>query len=1104
MTEVRRAVTEKGSPVTDDQHATRPYFRAPSIDPAGHRIAFVYAGDIWLVDAGGGNAERLTAHPANHMLPRWSPDGSAIAYTSSRTGQGDVYVLPLDGGEVRRLTYHEAQNAVECWSPDGAAIYFTSPRERQGTAVYRIAASGGTPVCWIAQPYERLGTVAVSPCGRWLAFSLMRDHWWRRGPNPYGGAELWVASNAPDASDFYRVSDAPGLNYCPMWSPDSQAIVFVSDRDGCENLWVAPREGGTAERITAFKDGRLLWPSISANGRTIAFERDFGIWTLDLASGATARVPIQVRQDTKMTPVRVQTYTRDVGELALSPDGKKVAFTVRGKIFADFADKETERDQRQGPAYPISQTTFRDSDIAWSPDSRCLAYVSDRHGDEEVYHYDFLTRRESRLTHGSKRKSFPCFSPDGRWIAYARGDDEIRLINVASGEDRPFVRAHFVFGASFAWSPDSRWLAFCAQDERFFSNLYVQHIEEHQAHQISFLSNLQAAGPLWSPDGRFIIFTTGQYRAESQIARIDLQPQLPVFREAEFERLFESHKGDHRGEQTSGRPPTPGLAQPHHADTDREPQPVIVPVIEPDDAPDHTLAQQNAPSKPSRPASSREVAIVFSGIERRLRLLTPPQMDAIALCISPDGRDLVCSATVAGRQNLWTLPLDEPRADQGPRQLTSTPGAKSHAWFTPDGKHLYFLDGGTIAIRKFPKGEQTTLAVSAEVIVDFAHEKRQIFEECWRLLRDCFYDERFRGIDWEAMHEQYAPLIQGAQTPSEVSLLINLMVGELRSSHVGLLRGDGNGGQDGYLGIALDPVAYLRSGQFRIARVIPDSPAAVARNGALQPGETLLAVNGVALTPDTSLDALLQRTAGRRVILRVAAPSGEQRDVEVRPVPAEQYDWLRYRAWVLENEQIVHRASDGRIGYVHIRKMSYDAYQQFLTDLDVEMHNKDGLVVDIRFNSGGHTATFILDVLMRRSILLSAFRNRSVADSSHIFGNRVLNKPTVLVTNESSSSNAETFSESYRRQGLGVVVGKPTAGAVIGTFTRRLIDGSSLRLPQLRVTTPEGEDLEGRGRPVDLDVPLRLGEWRDGRDAQLEAAVRTLLVDLDREERHIG
>ncbi|MGQ9547305.1 MAG: S41 family peptidase [Roseiflexus sp.] len=1077
-----------------EQYPARPYFRTPAMDPTGSRVAFVYAGDIWLVATDGGRAERLTAHPANHLWPRWSPDGAAIACTSTRTGQGDVYVVPLDGGAVRRLTYHEAQSAVECWSPDGNAVYFTSQRERQGTAIYRVALSGGTPIRWIAQPYERLGTVAVSPCGRWIAFSLLRDPWWRRGPNPYGGAELWLASNKPDADDFRKLSDAPGLNYCPLWTPDSRSIYFVSDRDGAENLWIVARDGGVAERVTSFTDGRLLWPSISADGTTIVFERDFGIWLLDLPSGNTAPIPITVRQDTKVTPVRVQTYTRDVQELALSPDGKKIAFIVRGKIFADFADKEHEREQRQGPAYRVSQTSFRERDVSWSPDSRSLVYVSDRHGDEEVYRYDFLTRSETRLTWGPKRKGAPCFSPDGRWIAYACGDDEIRLIDVAGGTDRAFIRARFVFGASFSWSPDSQWLAFCAQDERFFSNLYVQRIDDEQAHQISFLSNLQAAGPLWSPDGRFIVFTTGQYRAESQIARVDLQPQPPFFREAAFERLFETNRHGMGEGAGTARHSVHRPDQTRNTDADREPQ-LFLPVVERDTHPgDVPIREEERPALPS--TSTGEVRIVLSGIERRLRFLTPPHMDATALDISPDGRDLICSATIAGQQNLWTVPLDDARANRGPRQLTDTSGIKSYARFAPDGKSIVFLDGGVISVRKFPKGEQTTLSISADVVIDFAQEKRQMFEECWRLLRDYFYDERFRGVDWYAMHDRYAPLIQGAQTTTELYLLLNMMIGELRSSHTGVVRNGGNG-QDGYLGVTFDPVEQLQSGRLRVVEVIPDGPAATAPNGALSPGDVILAINGTMLTRETSLDALLQRTAGRRVILRVADPSGSQREVEVCPVSAEQYDWLCYRAWVLNNERIVHRASHGRLGYIHIRRMNYDAYQQFLADLDVENHHKEGVVIDVRFNSGGHTATFILDVLMRRSMLVSTFRNRSAADSSHIFGNRVLNKPTVLVTNECSSSNTETFSESYRRQGLGKVVGRPTAGAVIGTFTRSLLDGGTIKLPQLRVTTPEGEDLEGRGRPVDVDVPLPLGEWRFGRDAQLERAVRVLLDDLD-------
>jgi C-terminal processing protease CtpA/Prc len=246
---------------------------------------------------------------------------------------------------------------------------------------------------------------------------------------------------------------------------------------------------------------------------------------------------------------------------------------------------------------------------------------------------------------------------------------------------------------------------------------------------------------------------------------------------------------------------------------------------------------------------------------------------------------------------------------------------------------------------------------------------------------------------------------------------------------------------------------------------------------------------------------LLQRTAGRRVRLRFgphpdAAPE-ETIEAAVRPVNRHQYEYLRYRAWVYANEAFVHRISAGRLGYVHIRGMSYEAYQQFLVDLDSEIYRKEGVVVDARFNSGGHTSTFILDVLARRSLLRSAFRDRTVTDAAYVAGNRVLDRPTVLVTNESSASDTETFSEGYRRLGLGKVVGRPTAGAVIWTYNYRLMDGSYLRLPRLRVATPEGEDLEGKGRAVDVDVPLPMGAPARGEDPQLEAAARTLLVQID-------
>ncbi|MFL5806541.1 MAG: S41 family peptidase [Roseiflexaceae bacterium] len=1124
--------------MNDTQQPARPYFRTPAISPDDTLVAFVHAADIWIVPVAGGVAERLTANPAGHACPRFSPDGAQIAISSGRTGQGDIYTLPLRGGDVRRVTYHDAHSAVEDWSPDGRQIFFSSARDQQSSAIYRVGVAGGTPIPWISQPYERLNSLAVAPDGGRLAFNVSRDHWWRRGPNSYGGSEIWVVGSAPDADDFRKVSDYTGMNRWPCWSPDGQGLYFVSDRDGMENIWFQSLEGGAASKITSFSEGRLLWPAISRDGRTIVFERDFSIWRLDLASGTASPIPISVRPDTKITPVRLYTYTRDLSELELAPDGKKVAFVAHGEVFADFADKETDKEQRQGPALRVTNTPFRESDLDWSPDSRRLIYASDRHGDEEVYLYDFVARAEARLTNSAGPKAAPRFSPDGKWIAYARGDTEIRLLDTETYADRPFVRASFNFSASFAWSPDSRWIVFIARDERSFSNLYVQRLDTDAPRQITFLSNLEAYRPLWAPNGRFIIFTTGQYRAESQIARVDLAPTPPLFREAEFEKLFEQPAAGSRPPTTDHRPPTtdekpssassmyggPSVAARVAARAENQ-EPTDPPTPDEQPAPEAQAEAQTQNSKLK--TQNLEIEIVFEGIERRLRFLTPTQMDADAMCIGLDSRDLIFGAAVAGKYNLWSMPLDEPRADQPPRQLTSAPSRKWAAQFAPDGKSFFFLDNGQIMIRKFPTGDQSQLYVSAEVVVDFNQEKRQVFDEAWRLLRDHFYDPTFRGLDWRTARDQFAPLVAGAQTYGDLLNILNMLVGELRASHLGAAPAGSAPVQDGYIGLLFDRAEQAATGRLRVAAIVPDSPAALAGGAeGIRIGDYLVAVDGAPVEPETSLDRLLQRTVGRRVLLRVASAAEELqesvvrgpssvetsheqpttddgprtkdlREVAVRPVSAGHYDDLRYRGWIYANEAYVHKISGGRLGYVHIRRMDYPSYQQFLSDLDAETHSKEGVVVDARFNGGGHTATFILDVLARRSVLLSIFRDRPPADAGHLAGNRVLNKPTVLVINESSFSNTEMFAEGYRRLGLGKVVGRPTGGAVIWTIRYRLLDGTSFSLPRIKVATPEGEDLEGTGRAVDVDIALPVGEPARGKDSQLDAAVKTLLAQID-------
>ncbi len=1096
-----------------------PYLQSPALSPDGSQLAFVYASDIWLVSSAGGTAERLTAHPGTNIQPRFAPDGHALAFTSFRTGSGDVYILPLDGGDLRRLTFDDSTCYVCDWAADGQAIYFESAYEQQGFAIWYVSLDGRTPVCLYAEPYESLSQAAISPDGAWLALTVERQRWWRRGPDPYSPEDILLLPALPPATASADTlprlvigADAPfaayaGANRAPLWSPDGQGLYFVSDRDGTENLWYYQLEPPALTQITHFRDGRLIAPSIARNAPVIAFERhahgDDGvyrpqIWRLDLVSHTFTPLTIRVRPDTQFTPIYTEYRTRAFSEFALAPDGKKVAFVARGNVFADFADKETDRERREGDSFPITQNTARQSELVWHPRSRVLVYVSDRSGEPELYAYDFTTQQERQLTRDGTAKRAPCIAPDGTHVAYIRGADAIWLLNLDTGEQAAFARGVFIWSSDLAWSPDSQWLAFISLDEQFFSNVYVQQRGTYTARQITFLSNVEGSDLRWSPDGQYLVFSSGQFRAESQIVRVDLRPPSPQFREADFEKLFSD------APEPTRKSVSPSTGQTH-------PDPAAAPADAPDTAetPDtadtaetpDTADTAETPDTPT-PTTGKPVEIVFEGIQRRLHILTPPQMDASVAALSPDSRDLLFLANVAGKTNIWNLHMDEARRDTPPRQLIASSSSKAQVQFAPDGKSFYYLDDGQITIRKFPAGnDATVLRVRSSMQVDFAAEKEQVFGEVWRLMRDYFYDESFGGRDWHALRQQFAPLVHAARVPADLLTAINLMIGELGTSHTGVYWSGKWESDDGYTGLVFDPQEQLSTGALRVADVVPDSPVAHTAQPP-QPGEYLVAVNGTPITPQACLPALLHERVGQRVRLAFApmalpAEPAQIRTLDIRLIDSEEYEHLRYRAWVDRNRAYTERISKGRLGYVHIPEMTYTAYQQFLLDLDAATHACEGVVLDMRYNGGGYIATFILDVLTRRKVLRTGFRGALATDPYHLSGNRTLDRPTVLVTNEQSASNTEIFTEMYRRLGLGQVVGKPTAGRVIGTVNRPLLNGSYVRLPMYAYTTPEGENLEGTGRQVDVRVAQPVGAWQAGHDAQLDAAVATLLATLD-------
>ncbi|MES2179404.1 MAG: DPP IV N-terminal domain-containing protein [Gemmatimonadota bacterium] len=1053
-----------------------PSFAEPSLSPDHREIAFVSGGDIWTVPFAGGDARLLVSNPSNESRPLWSPDGTRLAFSSTRSGNGDIYVLTLASGELKRITFDDVSDVLDNWSRDGKWIYFSSTsRDVAGMAdVWRVRAEGGTPVQVAADRYTAEYFSAPAPDGSTIAITgrgVPFGQWWRRGHSHIDESEIWLVHDVAPASTsiprYEQMTTGGAKSLWPMWSPDGGTIYFMSDRSGQENLWSRPVKAGEATQLTRFTDGRVLFPSISADGQAIAFERDFGVWTYDVASKQSKRVSISLKGAPAGPGVEHTTLTNGIQQLALSPDARKVAFAVRGEIFAASA-----RDG--GEATRVTSTAGPEEQLAWAPDSRRLVYASEREGAWHLFLYDFASRAETQLTRGTANDVAPRWSPDGRRIAFVRGARELCVLDVAAGTDKVVATASlsrppFVDERGVAWSPDGRWLAYATSDgSKQFANVFIVPADGGTPRQASWISNANGGGLSWSTDGTFITFASGQRTEDGQVIRIDLVPRTPRFREDQFRDLF----------TTPGRVPGPQTQQPG-------PGAPATPAAAP--APD-TAARRD-----SAAAARRNTTIVFEDIRRRAAAL-PVGVDVNSAVLSPDGKVLLLTASAAGQTNLYTYNVDDLTQDAVARQLTSTPGFKSSAQWSPDGKEVYYLEGGRISIVNMDNRAVRSVNVSAELDVDFSKEKLAVFQTAWSYLRDNFFDAGMHGTNWTALRDEYADHVAGARTPDEMRRLMSLMIGELNASHLGIGGPAAQGASTGKLGLRFDRAEYERDGKLRVTEVIALSPAALAGNVTV--GDVLTAIDGKPLDAASNIDELLSYRTGKQTVLTVTPRTGAPRQVTVRPINTATEKGLLYRVWVESRRDYVAKASGGRLGYVHMVDMSDVALRQLYNDLDAEQHDREGVVVDVRNNNGGFVNAYALDVFSRKPYLTMQSRGDPATGARTALGQRSLERPTVLVTNQHSLSDAEDFTEGYRAMKLGQVVGEPTAGWIIYTSNRTLLDGTTVRLPGTRITGADGKDMELAPRPVDQLVIRPVGEGYSGRDSQLDAAVKTLLATL--------
>ncbi|MEZ5346546.1 MAG: S41 family peptidase [Pyrinomonadaceae bacterium] len=1053
-----------------------PYLTEPAISPDNKEIAFVSGGDIWTVSSSGGTAQLLISHEATEGRPAYSPDGKKLAFTSTRTGNGDIYVLDFATNALTRITFNDTSDNLDAWSKDGTWLYFyASNQDIAGmNDIFRVRATGGTPLAVSNDLYTNEFFAAPSPDGASLAFSargISNGQWWRNGRSHIDETELWVKQG----SDYREIASRGAKQHWTMWSPDGSTLYYGSDRSGAQNIWSQPKTGN-AKQLTDFKSGRVLWASISYDGKDIVFERDFKIWKLDTKSGRSAPVPITLRGNVASPATSRMDVSSDISEIAVSPDGKKIAVVARGEVFAATADEGDE-------AVRVSETAAPESFASWSSDSKRVVYSSERSGKLQLFEYDFASEKETQLT--SLGNDYAAvYSTDGDNIAFLRNGREIWVYDRKKKQERKLANTYtdippLAGKRTFAWSPDNQWIAFLTltPENRSYTNVSVVSLKGNDAKPISFIANSFSGTISWSPDGEYILFDSTQRTETPSLARIALKLRTPKFNEDKFRDLFEQENPQEKPKPT----PTPVAPT-----TTESPAPPVTPTA--GDAP------ATAPKKPDD--KKKKTEIEFEDIRKRLSLIDPG-VSINEHVISPDGKTLLVTAAAEGSFNLYTISLEELERNRSAKQITSSPTFKSDAQFSPDSKSVYYIENGRVRNVDLARGNIRSLPLSLGMKVDFNEEKMQIFDQGWRYMRDHFYDPAFHGTDWNAVYKTYEPLIRGSKNMDEMRRLMNMMVGELNASHLGVSgSSDFRGAPIGRLGLRFDRAEYEANGRLKITEIITLSPAAVSKE--IKTGDYLLSIDKKRIDGSTNIDELLENKVGSRVEIEISNSSAgtNPKKIVLKPISTGAEKQLLYRQWVESNRDYVDRISGGKLGYIHLPDMGSGTLAQVYVDLDVINQKKQGVVVDIRNNNGGFINPYVIDIFARQSYLTMQERGLWQYPARSALGQRALERPTILVTNQHSLSDAEDLTEGYRTLKIGKVVGEKTSGWIIFTWSPTLFDGTRFRLPRSKITDNRGQNMELNPRPVDVEVIRPIGETYTNKDSQLDSAVNELLRQI--------
>ncbi|HYG12230.1 MAG TPA: S41 family peptidase [Pyrinomonadaceae bacterium] len=1055
------------------------------------RVAFGYLGDIWTADETGQNIQRLTVHKARDVYPRFSPDGKWIAFSSDRNGNLDVFIMSSAGGTVKQLTSHSADDSVLNWTPDGRSILFSSNRGEDFTPrLYTIGTDGGMP----ANAGVDMGVQgSYSPDGRRIAYNQKAQAYWRKFYRGSMQSDVVVMDAA--SKRFTNLTDFEGLDSWPMWARDGH-IYFVSDREGggLTNIWRVPEAGGKAAQVTTFKTGDVRWPAISNDGKTIVFEHDFGIAKLDVSSKRVTPIKLDIAAETQESLSEVRDFASQVDDYGLAPNSRRIVLSIHGEVFTAPVE---EGDLRQ-----LTDSPFRDRNVEYSPDGKWIAFVSDRSGREELYVIATDGAGEAqKITDLDELKLGYSWSPDSTQIAFTASDNKLRVVTVASKQAQEISASRYGNIGAPSWSPDGKWIAYSKPDFTRNSDIYIAPAGGGEERKVSF-DSFNEVNARFSPDGKKLYFQRVDQSSFSSLTSVQVYSVM-------LERLErDPDDPEERAEQEAAQ----AAAQRPSGEAGAE---------------GAGAARMNPAQRPA----PKPVNIDWVGLKRRTRQLTRMPFAVTSYNISPDSKTVVfVTSELSAAANVPVVYSIQEDGKRLTRLTAGTPptdgagqgggggfggGGVSNLNVSRDNRTLFFQEGNFVYSIPMPpplppgasasSAPPTTTAApaqrrrinfTAKVKIDRPAEWAEMFDDAWRTMKYRFYDAKMHGTNWDAMRAKYRPLVEYVGDRQELLNIINEMIGELNASHTGAAPPPGGrepgAAATGHLGLELEPDA--QAGRYRVTHVYEDGPSDKDWVK-VSVGDYLLAIDGKPVRAGDEYWQHLNYRLNRKVAVTFnnkAMEDGAWR-TRIEPVSMGNYGQLRYERWVKERRALVSKLSNGRVGYIHIQAMNQPSLRKFEKELR-EYRDKEAMVIDQRWNGGGNIEQELLGILVQRQY--QVWQPRGTEATTRPFGGFF--GPKVVLQNWRSASNAEMFPAGFRALGLGKVIGTPTMGAVIGTGSYTLIDGSTVRTPGIGVYLADKQqtNMENTGVRPDILVDNTPEETLAGRDRQLEVAVEELLKQL--------